>query len=118
MVSLSLLSNKKTVSVNMKKALFGTDTFHTDFEIDIATLQNCKKGIYKLEVFVPRSSTPLMVQDGSKQLIREDYNAFVLESPVPITGGKIKFSFVENGTKTTRNTPKIATVRYLYCDES
>lgn len=96
-------------------ALFVTNTYTKDFEINISKLEDCN-GIYKLEVFVPRTSVPLVIKDGSGQIIREDYSSFVLESPVPITNGILRFEFKEDNNLSIGNAPKSATVRYLYCE--
>ena len=99
----------------MKKAVLVNAHYTNDFEIDISRLNGCD-GIYKLEVIVPISSTPLEVMDGSEQLIREDYKAFVLESTTPIVSGKLVFEFKEHEQLIQSHSKKIATVRYLFCD--
>ncbi|MGG8495958.1 hypothetical protein ACQY1Q_06055 [Tenacibaculum sp. TC6] len=92
-------------------AIYGTKTYKEDFEIDIKKLNDCK-GIYKLEVFVSKESMPLLVKDGSNQIIKENYNPFIVSSPVPITKGVLRFEFkeIEGESKGFKS----ATVRYLY----
>lgn len=92
-------------------AIYGTKTYTEDFEINIKELNQCQ-GIYSLEVFVSKKSMPLMVLDGSYQIIKEGYNPFKIESPVPITNGIIRFEFteLEGGNEGIKH----ATVRYIY----
>ncbi|MDB0601338.1 hypothetical protein PL373_09290 [Tenacibaculum maritimum] len=101
----------------MKKALFVTDHFDDDFKIKIEDLDNCNQGVYRIEVIVPKDSVPLIIKDGSNQVIREDYNAFLIESSIPIINGTLEFEFKENADLSIINAKKSATVRYLYCDE-
>ncbi|WP_299835509.1 hypothetical protein [uncultured Tenacibaculum sp.] len=95
---------------------FLSETYKKDFTIDIQKLNECK-GIYKLEIFVPRESTPLLIDDGSEQYIREDLSEFKIESPVPLKYGFFKFKFQEKTNLSNKTSKKIATVRYLYCNE-
>ncbi|MFL0091431.1 hypothetical protein V3A08_07460 [Tenacibaculum maritimum] len=101
----------------MNSALYVTYSYNDDFEIDISKLHDCKNGIYKLEVFVPKESVPLYNKDGSQQFIREDISPFELESSIPITNGILRFEFKEMKNSPGSNSKKIAVVRYLYCNE-
>ncbi len=98
----------------MNTATLVTETFTDDFEIDISKLQNCSKGIYQLEVFVPKASVPLFNKDGSEQFIREDISSFKIESSIPVTNGIFRFEFKELNNSPLGNSKKIAVVRYLY----
>ena len=60
----------------MKKALYVTQHEDKNFLIDIKKHNDCK-GVYQIEVVVPIDSVPLIVKDGSNQIIREDYNASI-----------------------------------------
>ncbi|MFL0083691.1 hypothetical protein V2647_06850 [Tenacibaculum maritimum] len=101
----------------MKKAAFLTVPYDEDFEINISRLPDCKNGVYQIEVFVPKESMPLYVKDGSNQFIREDIRPFKIESPIPITDGILRFEFKELDSSLPKTSNKIATVRYLYCNE-
>ncbi|SED21961.1 hypothetical protein SAMN04489761_4665 [Tenacibaculum sp. MAR_2009_124] len=93
------------------KATYGTKTYKEDFEINIKELSDCK-GIYSLEVFVSKNSMPLLVKDGSNQIIKEMFNPFKIESPVPIVNGILRFEFTD--VDGVNSEVKSATVRYLF----
>ncbi len=95
-------------------AIYGTKNYKKDFEIDIKELGECK-GIYSLEVFISDKSMPLVVKDGSNQIIKDKNNPFKIKSPVPIVKGIIRFEF--QNFKGVENTVKQATVRFLFHGE-
>lgn len=96
-----------------KKALYVTASYDNNFEVNISRV-NDGCGVYRLEVFVPNSSVPLLLKDGSDQIIRADHSCFVLESSIPITNGILKFEFQEEANLRPSQTLKQAVVRYLY----
>ncbi|CAM1355855.1 hypothetical protein THALO_30213 [Tenacibaculum halocynthiae] len=96
-----------------KKAFYVAVPYSKNFEINISKV-NKGCGVYRLEVFVPVESVPLVLKDGSGQIIRADHSCFVLESTIPITNGILKFEFQEQTNLKPSQSQKQAIVRYLY----
>ena len=98
-------------------ALYTTEIHTEDFEIRIAEKAKCK-GILAIEIYVPDTSLPLLIKDGSQQKITAKTPFRLHSFTHPITSGFIRFEFLEYELLQTPNNPRIkkAIVRYLYCE--
>ncbi len=97
-------------------AFYHSETFTDDFEIDLAEKNKCK-GVFKLEIQLHPLSIPLLIKDGSGQIINSK-KPFVVASNHPIVGGLLRFEFSEYPelVEAVENSFKKAIVRYLYCE--
>ncbi|CAL2095534.1 conserved protein of unknown function [Tenacibaculum sp. 190524A02b] len=94
-------------------AIYGTKTYQKDFEINFKEINKNCKGIYEIQVFVTEQSMPLIVKDGTNQVIKHKHNPFVISSPVPIEEGAIRFEFQETHNVISDSIKK-AIVRIIY----
>ena len=93
---------------------YATEVHYSDFRIDLKKQSDCK-GAYRVEIRVPKDSVPLLVDDGSGQII-DCCNPYIMECASPMTVFNQRFKFNEKEALKPNNSEKTAVVRYLYVD--